>query len=66
LRKIFIQQIKRKAPLEDLHKIESAARHLVDEFDKLEALAPAGVSIEAYKRDMNRLIFDCHQSMRIN
>ncbi|MFP6905079.1 MAG: protein kinase [Verrucomicrobiota bacterium] len=66
LRKIFIQHIKRKAPLEDLQKIESAARHLVDEFDKLEAIAPAGVSIEAYKRDMNRLIFDCHQSMRIN
>jgi serine/threonine protein kinase len=66
LRKIFIQQIKRQAPLEDLQKIESAARYLVDEFDKLEAIAPAGVSIEAYKRDMNRLIFDCHQSMRIN
>jgi len=65
LRKTFIQQIKRQATLEDLQKIEAAARYLVDEFNKLEAIAPAGISVEVYKRDMNRLIFDCHQSMRI-
>lgn len=64
LREIFIMHIMQKSPMEDLQRVEQAARQLVAEFKRLEGLAPAGVQVEPYIRDMNQLIFDCHQSMR--